>query len=530
MLHGVENYFVRGEGTLEAPLIPPEVARTRSFSRASGQQSRDPLFSREARILAPPAVFSRMFAKGAQPDAESLINLGLAMETDEQGDALPDSATPAGYTYLGQFIDHDITFDQTPLTGGGTVEPGTIINHRSPTLDLDSVYGAGPSASPSLYETDGFTLRVGVCVPSNDADGAPIAALPNDLPRQNLIAVIADKRNDENLALAQLHLAFIKYHNTVAKQIQQASPSKGAEEIFGEAQTAVVQRYQRIVLTDFLPKIIDISAVERVLAYGHVLFKPENHDTMPVEFSAAAYRFGHSMIRPVYDWNRVFHSRQGPKLAESTLELLFEFTQFSGLTAPADSPFFGSEGLPSNWAVDWRMMFEVDGAPPADGFVMNMARPVDTTLANPLAKLPEFAGAGVTEAAFLSLASRNLLRGRLLSLPDGLSVAQAMADAGLPIRKLSEDELKGGPLGPTLYQQGLLDTPPLWYYILREAEIDGGNRLGPVGSAIVAETLVAHIRNANISVLKDGNVKRLDQLEPFTMSTLLKEVNDLAPA
>jgi hypothetical protein len=526
MLHGVERYAMAGEGLLEGELLPPECRS----GGASGARRGDPFITPEKRMLAPRTTFCRLFGIGAQPDAAALIELGLAMETELPGDPSPDSSIPAGYTYFGQFVDHDINFDQTPLARTGAVDPTATTNNRTPSLDLDSLYGGGPEVRPELYEPDGATLRIGVCIVSKDAEGVEIPALPNDLLRVARKAVIGDPRNDENLILAQLHLAFLKFHNTFVAEFRDSFPSLPSHRLFQRAREATVTHYQRIVLRDFLPKIIDGNALQFVLSQGHRFFLPDQHAHMPIEFSVAAYRLGHSMIRPAYDWNKVFHSLPAPKLAEATLERLFEFTQFSGSTLPEDSPFFGlGDTLPSNWVADWRLMFEVDGAPPPAGFHVNRARAINTHLAFALKNLPEFLGGGVTDPALISLASRNLLRGRMVSLVDGLTAARAVASGGLPHDPLTEDQLRAGPVGPKLAEVGLLDTPPLWYYILREAELQDGERLGAVGSAIVAETIIAHIRNSEISVLSDPAVQSLFDIEHYSMEKMLLRVGDLNP-
>lgn len=528
MLHGVEQYLIEGEGVIEGPLIPTALRAARAGPQMA-LRTADPFITPEKRLLAPRQRFCRLFEPGIQPDAAALIELGLAMETEQDVITDPNSSIAAGYTYLGQFIDHDITFDKTALDRTGAVDPDTIHNNRTPSLDLDSLYGGGPAVSPQLYEPDGARLRVGMCIESRDGDDRVVPAIPNDLPRENRRAVIADPRNDENLAIAQLHLAFIKFHNSFVEQLGAAFPTLPAGALFARAREATILHYQRIVLRDFLPRIVDPNAIQQVLLNGHSIFHTAQHHLMPIEFSAAAYRFGHSMVRPVYDWNRVFHQHEGA-VAAATLELLFEFTQFSG-SAPGDElPFFGhGDTLPSNWAVDWRLMFDVEENPPPELFVVNRARKIDTNMALALKSLPEFLAMGITDPALLSLACRNLLRGRLLALPHGLEVAQAMVATGLPHEMLTLDQLRSGPHGATLERVGLLETPPLWYYILREAELNGGEPLGPVGSRIVAETIVALIRNADVSILAGPAPVGLAEIPRFTMSDMLRRVNDLAP-
>ena len=527
MLHGVERYLIEGEGLVEGALIPSALRAARAGPELA-LRATDPFQSPEKRLLAPRQRFCRLFDKGVQPDAEALIELGLAMETEVDVTTDPNSSIPAGYTYLGQFIDHDITFDKTRLTRGGAADPDATASHRTPSLDLDSLYGGGPEVSLQLYEADGATLRVGMCSESVDGDGNPVPAVPNDLPREDRKAIIGDPRNDENLAIAQLHLAFLKFHNSFVRELRAAYPTLPPARLFRRAREATIRHYQRIVLRDFLPRIVDANAIQQVLLNGHTIFPPMLHDMMPIEFSVAAYRFGHSMVRPVYDWNRFFHSQEGA-ITQATLELLFEFTQFSGSDPETELPFFGGDTLPSNWVADWRMLFEIEGHPPEPLFVVNRARKIDTSMAFALKSLPEFSGAGEADPALLSLASRNLLRGRLVALPHGLQVAERIIVTGLPHERLTLDQLRGGPHGATLERVGLLETPPLWYYILREAELNGGEPLGPVGSRIVAETIIALIRNSDVSILDQPGPIGLADIPRYSMSDMLLRVNELMP-
>ncbi len=120
----------------------------------------------------------------------------------QPGDPLTNPAIPAGFTFFGQFVDHDMTFDQTSLPQQ-QVDPKALTNFDTPRFDLASVYGRGPQRSPELYDPA--------------APGRLLLARPHgidDLPRRpDGRALIGDPRNDENLIVAQLHIAFVKLHN-----------------------------------------------------------------------------------------------------------------------------------------------------------------------------------------------------------------------------------------------------------------------------------------------------------------------------
>jgi hypothetical protein len=527
MKHGTERYFIQGEGLVMGRLFPLRLIKwifTVFFkpddqphypSGGPEQEDDDDLDTM------PVFKFCRILPKGQQPNGEDLVMLGKLMES-ETGDPADggDSNIPGGYTYFGQFVDHDITRDkETQLTQDGMVDPGQMDNFRTPALDLDSLYGKGPDGSPELFEADGRKLRIG-----QTTDVGGLGVFPNDLPRlgpdagpgQNATdAVIGDPRNDENLAVAQTHLAFLKFHNKRAD----ASPEKSFEEIKRD----VVLHYQAIVLTDFLPRVMQQDILQDVLENGRKFYTDtEKHkDCMPVEFSVAAYRMGHSMVRPSYEWNRIFNTNGPAGIA--TFKDLFEFSGGSGSRGSNDRPFRGEPTLPSNWIVDWRLMYEI---PLEDGTFhsqRNRTRKLDERMALDLKTLPEFQQQSPQPPeAFWSLATRNLLRGRMLFLPTGQEAAAALGVTALT----PEEILLGVPPDQAnqLTQLGFTKTTPLWYYILREAMLhNDGNKLGVVGSRILAETFVGLIQNSGINVLEESPGLT------FSMPDLLQEVDEINP-
>ncbi len=279
--------------------------------------------------------FGQMF-----PDLEPLDvdeeRLGrLAATMVDNGQSGDNRNVPAGYTYLGQFIDHDITFDTSGL-GEKVNDPNAVLNFRSPRLDLDSVYGRGPSDQPFLYDrADPRKLAIGVAGPGGEPRSAGARrirpGLPNDLPRSREgLALIGDPRNDENLLVGQTHLAFLKFHNAVVDRID-GTGSRNPDQVFEEARRTVRWHYQWIVLHDFLDRLVDFNDVQDVLTNGrrHFLFERQSgyeDPYMPLEFSVAAYRLGHSMVREDYSHNRVFRPGAGP----STFSFLFHFSGLSG--------------------------------------------------------------------------------------------------------------------------------------------------------------------------------------------------------
>ncbi len=471
----------------------------------------------------PTGKFGRMFPalRPFVPSKESLTELGEAMSDDSAEDSVGDNLkVPAGYTYLGQFIDHDVTFDTTTLQEK-QVDPLALTNFRTPALELDNLYGLGPSVQPYLYQLGtNFAPQELFAIGSTNSQpggGDPNlkTALPNDLPRAaSGLAIVGDPRNDENLIVAQLHIAFLKFHNKVIAGLKDGSIERRSpirKSIFEEAKDLVVWHYQWIVLHDFLRRILDNNQLDRVLENGRKFYRFTNEPFIPVEFSVAAYRLGHSMVRSVYDYNRVFTPLPGG-VTPATLQLLFAFTGKSG--SPND-PF--PVPIPSDWIIDWRRFFELDTT-----VAVNLSRKLDPFLVEPLKNLPNVPPPS-------SLAVRNLLRGRSLGLPTGQSVACRMR-----FTPLTPAQISTGRDGEVAKKHGFDQETPLWYYILKEAQVQGqGLRLGQVGSRIVAEVFVGLLEGDSASFLSRNRdwTPTLPAAIPgtFTMSDLLRFVNDLSP-
>ncbi|WP_245316362.1 peroxidase family protein [Mesorhizobium wenxiniae] len=380
------------------------------------------------------------------------------------------SSIPAGFTYFGQFVDHDITFDVSSTLDAAT-DANTISNMRSPALDLDSVYGRGPGLDPFLYVFPtcgpataiklhrGSNTPIGPGGPSNNGDKSGMVQQTNwDVPRMQgtNTAAIGDPRNDENLIIVQFQHAMLRFHNAVVDLLVAVA---FAGDIFAEAKRIVTHHYQWAVVHDFLKRICGVATVNNAMA--SVSAPIGSSFRMPVEFAVAAYRFGHSMIRDTYWVNFNF-----PK---ATLGKVFEFNRDPRL------PVF------STWVVDFNAFFDTGVPVP----IHNKARKIDSFMANGLESLPGFSG------MMAILATRNLRRALALGLPSGQGMANsfgiapmtaAQLTSGLPAAEMAVLNSSGGLL---------LSKTPLWYYVLREAAVlAGGNQLGPVGGRIVAETFV----------------------------------------
>jgi Animal haem peroxidase len=450
-------------------------------------------------------LFGRMFRNlpPAELKEKHLMDLGADMISEKSSvpegrDDPRDSKTPAGYTYLGQFIAHDITFDPASSLQRDS-DPEALEDYRTPRFDLDSIYGRGPADQPYLY-TDDVHLALGRLL-DNKKD--------HDVPRvpSTHRAIIGDPRNDENVLISQLHAMFLRFHNQLADR--RKADDKKAD--FTTVQRLVRWHYQWVALYDFLPTIVDKDTYLDVLPHlaenkrnliTHPpklrFYRARENAFMPIEFSAAAYRFGHSTVRRSYRVNTDEKSG-GPFL------IFFAENPALGLG--------GSQPFNAGWAVDWTLFFEPKSAKEADRRVQR-ARKISTSLADPLANLPfKFA------KEMPSLAQRNLIRGKRLNLPSGQAVARAIGANVVP-----DKELTVGPkFRPLLDVSGeFADNAPLWYYVLAEAQALGGERLGPVGSRIVMETFVGLMMRDGHSFLRQDPLWSPEGGHDFDMAEFIR--------
>ncbi len=388
---------------------------------------------------------------------------------------------PAGYTYLGQFIDHDITFDASSHRTPATL-PKQLENFRTPRLDLDSLYGSGPVVHPFLYdwehpETGGARLLVG----RNQAGGHP--DLPRNLPGR---ALIGDARNDENAIVAQLHLLFIKFHNAVLARL--ADRHRHWEELFDEARRTVRWHYQWMVVHDFLPTILGPHLATQLLGDGpRPLAANERLEFVPLEFSVGAFRFGHSLVRSQYVLKRD---------AENPPPPLRLFPDLEGLRP-----------LSAELVLDWTRFFRFEQLGYA--YQPQNGMQIDSGLSGPLFALPDGGG---------SLAQRNLRRGVRYMVPSGQEVA-----ARLELQPLDEGALQLTELRAPARER-LLSATPLWYYVLCEAEHGGGDHLGPLGGRIVADVILRLLGSDPGSYVQEKNWRPtlVEDKADFSMTDLIE--------
>jgi hypothetical protein len=410
------------------------------------------------------SALSAMGQRGGVLDARDPLEVGpvrLITEPALSPNNQDNPTNTAGITFLGQFLDHDMTFDETsPL--GVPLDPLQAPNTRTPSLDLDSVYGAGPSGSPQLYQTgdrDKFRVESG--------------GLFEDVPRNaNRTAIIADGRNDENLMISGLHAAFLLFHNRVVDLLR----SQGQTNVFAAAQQLVRWHYQWIITHEFLPLIIGTQLLNDIMQNGRRIYRPAaGQQFIPVEFQGAVYRFGHSQVRPSYRANlRGDPGGSAATGAPAFFGMIFD-PAGEGQADPVD--LRGRARAPRRF-IGWQTFFDFGGAFTAD---VRTNKRIDTNISTPLFTLP--LQAIPSGDAPVSLAQRNLLRHITWSLPSGQAIAQA---TGITPVLWAQDF-------PELQQfaHGLPSSTPLWYYILKEAQVlAGGARLAGVGARIVGEVFI----------------------------------------
>lgn len=444
---------------------------------------------------------------------------------------------PPSYTYFGQFMNHDISAPVGDVVGAGptaplgvvgAVDPGGLdrpkrasvavildnfANEHPEPLMLASLYGDGPdSADPAiraLYQADGKRFRLGRTRREVDkvftdhlkdpariehATGAP------DIPRAGGLPLIADRRNDENLIISQLHLALMLFHNKAVAALEPAAP--GPAQCFAQARALVTRHYHWLILNDYLPQLLSGALPRPFAAYPSHLTQPNR---VPLEFTTAAFRFGHSMVSAAYDFNANFgrnglFSDEGAKLAD-----LFSFTSHRNMGQSGP----GLPELPDHWVIDWeRMTRLLPGKPASKPRAFGAADQIDMALAPDMLNI-----VGDSDVAVHgSILFRNLMRGFHRRIPFGQDLArrygvtpltEAEVRDALPQEKTASAAAKG--LRVLAEEMGLLAETPAWLYFLCEAQMrEGGQRVGETASHVIADTIVGLMRLNPGSLLNTG--------------------------
>jgi Animal haem peroxidase len=490
--------------TGQASPLPPDQASQASAPQPPGATSKLWHGTWWGRALEQPVAtvmagrFTRLFPNlpAARFDPDELKQLAEAMTAppeppvpENKADPEENRDIPAAYTYLGQFVDHDLTFDPTSQLRESLTarQLERLADFRTPRFDLDNLYGRGPGDQPYMYKRDGVRMLLGQPMSGNPFDPGAV-----QLPRgPSGRALIGDPRNDENRIVAQLHAVFLRFHNRVARHL-------GKDTTFQAVRQQVRWHYQWMLVTDFLRKILDARTYQEVFPDPYTL-EPRipglqnGIRKMPVEFSVAAYRFGHSMIRSDYRLN-------------TTVERRPIFSADTGQAADLG----GLRPIPDDWAIDWQFFIDIEhaiGAVPQDpppGVIVRkpqLSYKIDTSLVHPLGHLPPRVASDPS-----SLARRNLERGVTFRLPSGQEVARALGMEPIPDQELvigmATADAEQKPI--TKVAPGFAGNAPLWAYILSEAQVTSWKnadrrlakdkipiKLGPLGGRIVADVFAS---------------------------------------
>ncbi|WP_338439765.1 heme peroxidase family protein [uncultured Aquabacterium sp.] len=490
---GTTAATIDSSSTLQSVSIDPNVTALRQATNTFTRMFRNlPPFALQSDSVR--TAMKQLGAAGGVLDAKDVLTDPIQSITNPAVFSPNNADNPnmtAGVTFFGQFLDHDITLDKnSPLNRNAS--PGRTINFRTAAFDLDSVYGNGPAGSPELYHTVNGRIKFKLeRIPGAEAvsrNGAP----RYDLPRTaDGFAIVAEGRNDENAILSQFQVAMLRFHNAVTDHLARQPGNAGAKPaaLFAAARRYVTWHYQWIVVNEFLPQTIGQDRVNNILTNGTRFFNAQDpvnqylaadgrrNILLPIEFSVAAYRFGHSQVRPSYRLNF------GPTGGAPFFAFIFDDNLDPTDPDPAD--LRGAKRAPRRF-VDWQTFFNF-----GDGNFRANKR-IDSHLSTPLMILPgaKAPSPGLPADGLQSLASRNLVRHVNFGLPSGQAIATRMGVTALTPAELPE-------LASYVVDGGVrLDqSTPLWYYILKEAEVkESGLRMGDVGGNIVGEVFVSLLK------------------------------------
>jgi hypothetical protein len=438
----------------------------------------------------------------------ALHQLGETMCTIKSDDG-KFSDIPSGYAYFGQFVAHDITlfnlhmrsdskfascdFEQALDPAALTLMAARFVNKRGAQLQLDSVY------NDAVLEDDGIHMKLGTVTPAEHNLDKRIRTLDpfRDVPRSagDRSALIGDPRNDNNAIVSQLHVAFLRAHNTIVDILLEKNVDRAG--VFGEAQKILRQHYHHVLIHDYLKLVAEEEIVNEILERADPLCNPDADDfCLPHEFTVAAFRFGHSLISSTYYYNS---NLPGVSFSNLIPLLFMDFYDPNKAT------------LPNTRIIEWERFVTRRNTGTIDN--PNFTRLIIPALVKPTFNVLDANGEPIK--CLTKLAVLDLLRGYMVRLPTGQAVAEELNALGRKIRVLTAKEIEDNAAKRSATQKAIMTDPrfdfcnrtPLWFYILTEAElIHGGQKLGPVGSTIVAEVLIALVRRSPDPILPKAGV------------------------
>ncbi|WP_322419535.1 peroxidase family protein [Mesorhizobium huakuii] len=501
-----------------------------------------------------PSLTDMPIALFAATEDESAIDrtkaalLDITTEMVGPSDGLEDgdlSPTPAGFTYFGQFVFHDIVFSQIFGLPQPTGKTHHLKNASSQGLDLSGLYGRGPIVDAHLYDVpDGADLtacRFPIGLPCMKDSMLPVdrkTVSGRDLPRIDMSGkfisvegrrspyrpLVADPRNDDNLVLSQLLCTLMCIHNRIVDLLLGGGTSDPAE-AYRRARVYLTSVYRTVIINDYLRKVLASDIWDHFFAsddfQGTGVSALETFNALPLEFTFGASRFAHAMVRQFYVVND--SSAEDPANLRRMLS-------FSSLRAGGEIP------IPENWIVDWSRFASAHTPLKAQS-----ARRIGPFLSKELtiAGLSSELNGTIRPVAFM-----DCWRCYDLGLPSGQDVAgavkSALGDKGIDVPVLTGNDMlptaacakryvyNAGRLRAALQRYPeFLSRTPLSYYIIQEASVLGndGGHLGPVGSYIVAATIASALFKAADTNLSSGRL--IPDVEPKTLAGLL-DLNDTA--
>ncbi len=452
------------------------------------------------------------------PDEDALSALATAMRLEKR--SIEHSTIPAAYTYLGQFLAHDLAYTSSDS------DPLNPVNYRTQAFDLDSIFDARPDGYPENGKA--YLCRGGLGL------GATSAGRFADIPRDaEGVPLLPDERNDNNVIVSQLVASIIRFHHRICD----IEPDEAA------AKRLTRRHMQSVILHDYLERIIDRDIYDEVMTHGRgFLFAdaPPFPFRIPVEFSIGCFRFGHSMVRERYFLNGIL-SREPTRQVLAHTHL--------GRVIDRDRPF-----LQDRWVIDWSYLLDLDGSrEPEYAEAIDAKLPV---LFQELDRRWVYEMPRSQTSNTVPLSELTLKRGRSV----GLSPAQDLVEcvntemAGHPLSDGAQrkrvkgiadlsDNAFGAALGDVLSRDDhrLAKATPLWFYTLAEAQKlgrdprDGSTRLGPLASRIVMETVHAAIQASPDSIIDDAQRVRFSphsQLvaareNAFTLHDIFRNIGNL---
>ncbi|MDB5658054.1 MAG: hypothetical protein JWS10_669 [Cypionkella sp.] len=441
------------------------------------------------------SAFGRLADAEEDPRTTALLALAHAFVNPVPSTTPSTACLPAIYTYFGQFIAHEVG-----RLSGST--DGKVINLNTASFDLDTMFFPAGKFPSEILTAAPLCVPFGLAALGNTSPGT--TADLSDLPRAVTgEPVVPDRRNDSNPQLAQLHVAILKKYRALL-------------ETSSDAQMELTRLLHSITIHDYLRQVIDDCVYNDVLHSGrrlvHAHKDAKNYFLTPIEFAAGAHRFGHTMVRDAYRWRRA-----APPPDAALEQLMRQTYAGEGLTFDAGlGPGESIRRIASRWTMEKTDMVRYPGAEEP-----NLANGIGPALASPLQTLSGKYVQNADPLSEVNLAEKTLMRGQEVMLP----CAQSLWALIEPVcgRFLTPEEISGS-VGSTFFDAltmknvdapTLVERTPLWFYVLREAEVlQGGHKLGPLGGRIVMETIHASIEATGCSP---------SGLQPATLADLFTE-------